>query len=161
MNWEAIGAVGELAGGLVVIASLLYLAQQVRIGRKQQRVDAFERLIHMSSDIRRDVTNNPQLAMVISKAIQGESLDHAEMLQLQLHVEKWPNLIHAAYQYWRSGAIDDPEWVVLSEPFSRDLENHRNGKGNLRDKIMFEMMQSMPTDVQTYFRINSESTDGT
>ena len=161
MNWEAIGAVGELAGGLVVIASLLYLGQQVRISRRQQRGEAFERLIQMSTDIRRDVTNNPQLAMVISKAIQRESLDHAEMLQLRLHVEKWPNLLHAGYQYWRSGAIDDSEWASLSKPFSRDIENHLNGEGNLRDKIMFEMMHHMPIEMQTHFGINRQSAAGT
>ena len=30
MNWEAIGAVGELVGGVAVIATLVYLAIQVR-----------------------------------------------------------------------------------------------------------------------------------
>lgn len=30
MNWEAIGAVGEITGGFVVILSLLYLAAQLR-----------------------------------------------------------------------------------------------------------------------------------
>ena len=30
MNWEAIGAIGELVGGIAVIATLIYLAIQVR-----------------------------------------------------------------------------------------------------------------------------------
>ena len=30
MNWEAIGAIGELVGGVAVIATLIYLAIQVK-----------------------------------------------------------------------------------------------------------------------------------
>ncbi len=30
MNWEAIGAIGELLGGIVVLASLAFLAMQIR-----------------------------------------------------------------------------------------------------------------------------------
>ena len=30
MNWEAIGAIGELLGALAVVVSLLYLAVQIR-----------------------------------------------------------------------------------------------------------------------------------
>lgn len=30
MNWEAIGAIGEIIGGSVVIGSLIYLALQIR-----------------------------------------------------------------------------------------------------------------------------------
>ena len=30
MNWDAIGAIAELAGAIGVIASLIYLARQIR-----------------------------------------------------------------------------------------------------------------------------------
>lgn len=40
MNWDAIGAVAELVGALGVIASLLYLAGQVRAGTRASAVDA-------------------------------------------------------------------------------------------------------------------------
>ena len=30
MNWEAIGAIGEIIGAIAVLATLLYLAQQIR-----------------------------------------------------------------------------------------------------------------------------------
>lgn len=31
MNWDAIGAVGEIVGALAVVISLVYLASQIRI----------------------------------------------------------------------------------------------------------------------------------
>ena len=37
MNWEAIGAIGELLSAVVVIFSIFYLARQVRQGTEQTR----------------------------------------------------------------------------------------------------------------------------
>lgn len=34
MNWEAIGAIGEIIGALAVIGSLLYLASQIKVAAK-------------------------------------------------------------------------------------------------------------------------------
>ena len=52
MNWEAIGAVGEISGALAVVLTLLYLARQIQESRKatvaqiyQGRADAASRSI--------------------------------------------------------------------------------------------------------------------
>lgn len=34
MNWDAIGAIGELVGGIAVIGTLIYLASQIRQNTK-------------------------------------------------------------------------------------------------------------------------------
>lgn len=40
MNWEAIGAIGEVVGGAVVVISLLYVARQIRQSTEQARMAA-------------------------------------------------------------------------------------------------------------------------
>jgi len=40
MNWEAIGAIGEILGALVVIATVLYLSRQVRESNKHAQAEA-------------------------------------------------------------------------------------------------------------------------
>ncbi len=42
LNWEAIGAVGEILGALVVVATLIYLAAQVRESRKATAADIYQ-----------------------------------------------------------------------------------------------------------------------
>ena len=37
MNWEAIGAIGEIVGAIAVVGSLLYLGTQVRIQNRESR----------------------------------------------------------------------------------------------------------------------------
>ncbi len=39
MNWDAIGAIAELLGAIGVIASLVYLATQIRHSREQMRLN--------------------------------------------------------------------------------------------------------------------------
>ena len=40
MNWEAIGAVGEILGAIAVIASLFYVAYQVKQNTRQNKLNA-------------------------------------------------------------------------------------------------------------------------
>ena len=42
LNWQAIGAIGEILGGLFVIATLGYLATQVRESRKATAADIYQ-----------------------------------------------------------------------------------------------------------------------
>jgi len=50
MNWEAIGALGEVVGAAAVVLTLLYLARQVRDGSKQIRLNTTSSLTTMSQD---------------------------------------------------------------------------------------------------------------
>jgi len=40
MNWEAIGAVGEIAGAVAVVLSLIYLASQIRHSNRLMTLEA-------------------------------------------------------------------------------------------------------------------------
>ena len=44
MNWEAIGTVGEIVGAFAVVASLAYLAVQIRTQVRQQKKAAWRLL---------------------------------------------------------------------------------------------------------------------
>ena len=53
MNWEAIGAIGELAGAGAVVATLVYLSLQIRENSRQLRVtsiNAMNELINYGFD---------------------------------------------------------------------------------------------------------------
>ena len=46
MNWDAIGAVGEVVGAAAVVASLIYLASQIRADARARMLEA----IHIQSE---------------------------------------------------------------------------------------------------------------
>jgi hypothetical protein len=76
MNWDAIGAVAELLGAIGVIASLVYLATQIRQSREQtsQNTRALRAGTYQQFW--------GQLSEHLSKP--GESAEHAEVIRLGL-----------------------------------------------------------------------------
>ena len=47
MNWEAIGAIGEVAGAVAVFASLVYLALQIRQNTRAIRGSAEREMVSL------------------------------------------------------------------------------------------------------------------
>ncbi len=56
MSWDAIGAIAELAGALGVIASLIYLATQIRHSTRASAVEAKLATTGMLSEFTRHFT---------------------------------------------------------------------------------------------------------
>ena len=50
MNWDALGAIGEVIGAVAVVLSLLYVARQVRDGSKQIRLNTTSNLMTLTQD---------------------------------------------------------------------------------------------------------------
>ena len=49
MNWNALGAIGELASAVIVLASVVYLAMQIRQNTKQTKLGAIQ-AVNASND---------------------------------------------------------------------------------------------------------------
>lgn len=89
MNWEAIGAVGEIVGAMAVVASLAYLAIQIRHNTRQleeqSRTHRLSALIATESSFqqfRGFVSQNPQLAGVWRRGLASwDSLTPDEATQ--------------------------------------------------------------------------------
>jgi hypothetical protein len=61
LNWDAIGAIAEGIGAVGVIASLLYLAVQVRANTRASAVDSKFRSAEMQNDFVDSLIETPEL----------------------------------------------------------------------------------------------------
>jgi hypothetical protein len=75
MNWDAVGAVAEILGSLTVIATLFYLALQVRHARDQIRTSTRETRHTRLGELFLAPTQSPELTRVIGKGIEGWTKD--------------------------------------------------------------------------------------
>jgi hypothetical protein len=66
MNWDAIGAVGEIVGALAVVVTLFYLAQQVKHSTRMARAEMTKDLYLASRTAIMDVTASDRLAEIWS-----------------------------------------------------------------------------------------------
>ncbi len=82
MNWEAVGAIGEVLGALAVVFTLIYLAAQIRGGqvalRASQRDSALESVRHWNQLI----ASNRELADIVRRGLKDYGgLDPTEKLR--------------------------------------------------------------------------------
>lgn len=76
MSWEAIGAIGELVGAIAVIATIGYLAVQIRHSSKIASIQASQHLLEGSSAIRRRIAEDENLRRIYWEGCRSyESLE--------------------------------------------------------------------------------------
>jgi hypothetical protein len=111
MNWDAIGAIAELLGAIGVIASLVYLATQIRQNTATVRAsgsvahsglnDTFTVML-AQDDVSRDVW---------SRGVEGyESLTADAVQKFQLLLGLYMNYLQQGTLLRRDGALSDDAW---------------------------------------------------
>lgn len=111
MNWDAIAAIAELLGAAGVIASLLYLAVQVRQNTRQTRLAAQQATVQELGIALRAQAQNRDWAELLSKGMNNlENLDKVERLQFLSHVGSILRLYESAYLNFEEGNLDLRFW---------------------------------------------------
>lgn len=83
MNWDAIGAIGEIIGALAVVATLLYLASQTRQTRTAVESKANLGTVEAHGRFRQALVYNPDLADLIAKANGDPNISDGEKIRLR------------------------------------------------------------------------------
>ncbi|MEQ8694605.1 MAG: hypothetical protein RIC85_04700 [Gammaproteobacteria bacterium] len=83
MNWDAIGAIGEIIGALAVIATLIYVAIQVRHASAIAKANAYREIHHDVGQLFGDVMSNPELYRIWrSGLVEGQPLNDEDREKL-------------------------------------------------------------------------------
>ena len=107
MDWDAIGAIGEVIGAAGVIFSLVYLATQIRSSSKQANADAIYNLQKGQSDVMEAFTTNADLAKLLAKVQRGDSLEDHEDIQLGFIIARVVGINAAVQAAANSGIVDE------------------------------------------------------
>ena len=115
MNWEAIGAVGEILGAAGVIATLAYLAVQIRQNTRMARAATRQELAGQMQLLASDLVTVEGMACILQNHLEGKELTPTEYLRLQARAFRdfrfWDN---AFFQY-SQGLLTDDEWRGFRE----------------------------------------------
>ena len=151
MNWDAIGAIGEILGALAVVLSLGYLAIQVKQNTHSMKVAAkleIDKQFTLYTDL---LLNNPAMFELQIKGAARHELNErdAERFSLLMTRLTW-NFSSMHYQYKTQGLSSDDwyeskrliKWITSSEGyrawwnknnvnFSTDFRNYLNQSFNI------------------------------
>jgi len=122
MNWEAIGAVGEVLGALGVIATLGYLAVQIRQNTRSVRSAAYQAAVASSVEVAAMFASSETLSEAFSKGFRDfEDLEGPERYRFQAYAyglfRSYENLF---YQHTQ-GAIESDLWLGFHNMLQRDI----------------------------------------
>jgi hypothetical protein len=122
INWEAIGAIGEIVGAAAVVVTLAYLAVQIRNNTRIARSVARQSIAQMAMAHGTDFVADKGLAAALLKDFKGQDVDEADWVRLLAHnyisMRHYEN-IH--YQHL-TGMISSDEWQGFRENLKAVLE---------------------------------------
>ena len=83
MNWDALGAIGELVGALAVIVTLIYIAAQVRENTKSLKGFSVDSALNASLNVTSDLTGDAELGQLWASGMEAwDGLDERERTRL-------------------------------------------------------------------------------
>ncbi len=80
MNWDAIGAIGEIGGAIAVVLTLFYLSRQIRHSSNVSKVSSYHQAIEQIVEAAKD----PDFARLQYKITIDESLEPEEQVKADL-----------------------------------------------------------------------------
>ncbi len=113
MNWEAVGAAGEILGALGVIVSIIYLAAQINANTRTMRANAGFEASHSWA------TFNEQLAHVGDDELSGmmrvfsepwDSFSELERARVGLNMRALFQKLEGQYYLYRYDMLDEGIW---------------------------------------------------
>ena len=104
MNWDAVGAIGEVAGAIAVFVTLLYLAMQVRQTNKMARFEAMREIIGQFNALNLLYVTDSKLREVL---LTEGALPVEQEEQLYAYVDSYCNAWATAQSAFEQGQIDD------------------------------------------------------
>ncbi len=126
MNWEAIGAIAEAIGAAGVIASLVYLASQIRSNTRAAKVTAYQQTITAGRDITLAMLANSDFfeAMVRRWGLTDqEEIDKTrEGLFFDIAMHNWESQLYQHDQ----GMLEDRIWEIRRARIRNTLVHSTN-----------------------------------
>ena len=114
MNWEIIGVVAELLAAAGVIASLIYLSNEVRHNSRQSRATARYSFVEAYGQINLAVAQDKSVAAVLRKGLESSAeLDADEKMQFFLIIGQYLNTWSVMVEIYEDGLLPETQWYTV------------------------------------------------
>jgi hypothetical protein len=125
MNWEAIGAISQTVGVVVVVFTLIYLAAQVRQGNAFAKLQARQRMIEQSESELYAQMNDPSITY---SNVKDGPLSADEQARLSLFLISFLRQREWEWFLFQEGIIDAAAYRAYREVVSIHLGTPRGRK---------------------------------
>jgi hypothetical protein len=124
MNWDAVGAIGEIIGALAVVITVLYLATQVKQGNRQGASDAGFAVVSEMSRWDEFVFSDPEVSKLLVKMKRDEDLSDEERLRAEAIADRLINIWYVAENAYSNGTMSEGLYDDCADDARRHLRSY-------------------------------------
>lgn len=115
MNWDAIGAIGEVVGAIAVVVSLIYLAVQIKDNSKLLKMASDDSLMSRYAASLSLVAQTPENAYVFNRGMKDpESLTEDQLAHFGYMIGLIMTQIDYTYRQHQDGRISNEQWARIA-----------------------------------------------
>ncbi len=124
VNWDAIGALSELVGAAAVVASLVYLANQIRHNSRSVEAATNHAIARGRNELNIALAANPELSDLLIRGTHDfDSLQPEERQRYNIYIISVLNIFEDAYVQYSKGLASRESWEenlsALTRQFSQ------------------------------------------
>ncbi len=150
MNWDAIGAIGEILGAIAVLGTLIYLAAQIRQNTAAVTTATYESMVSGITDINLVVVGNAEVTSILNRGARDpHSLDDDEAYRYTTLMRCWAHQWLKQLRLFEGGALGVRDWEKLAQEAAQALSS-RGGKMFRERNHVFE---DLYVEIDKYERI--------
>ncbi|MGR8947519.1 MAG: hypothetical protein ACU84Q_05690 [Gammaproteobacteria bacterium] len=118
MNWDAIGAIGEIIGAVAVIATIIYLARQISQSVDVARASQNRNLMESYEAYNDLILSNPIVAELLADLETGsKEIAAADTVRVRHLAYRLMNIYASAELSFRNGQLGDDEFALYQHEF--------------------------------------------
>ena len=117
MNWDAIGAIGEIVGAAAVVVSLLYLGIQIRAQTRQSKIAAMHDISAVFREVVSYFDDEHKSKLFIRALDENADLEEHEKFQLMVGCQRGLRVWEEAYYMHQAGNLDAKNWEGMNRQF--------------------------------------------
>jgi len=113
MNWEVVSAVAEAVGAIAVVASLIYLALQIRQNNAAVRASTYEAGLSHATNLTGLLLSNEALGQAWIRGLNAPGeLDATDLLRFNGFMLRFFRMLESFHHQAASGLLDSELWEV-------------------------------------------------
>ena len=113
MTWEMIGATGEWAAAIAVVASLLYLARQIKLANQQSKAAARYSFLNAYGLANAAIGESKESASIVRRGLDNDELDPDERMQFIVLLGQFMNTWSVMYDLHQENQLPENQWYVV------------------------------------------------
>ncbi len=120
MNWEMIGAIGEITAGIGVILSLVYVGRQLKQTNTMARSSFRQELGSQANHWAMSIASSPSLAEALAKVhfedFERNDATGPDRMHIAYALVGLVGQIFFAFEHWKEGILTDEQFAELYSP---------------------------------------------